>query len=61
MRCVIWRVLPLIILTQSTIAVALWTLDETSVSPTLELVIDKILDGGVGHISVNNPTWEPRS
>ena len=44
----------------STIAVAIWALDEEPVSPSLDLVIDEVVDGGVGHIAVNNPTWEPR-
>ena len=44
----------------STVAVSLWALNDTAVSPTLELVVDEVLDGGVGPISVNNPEWEPR-
>ncbi|PIL34790.1 hypothetical protein GSI_02577 [Ganoderma sinense ZZ0214-1] len=46
---------------KNTIAVALWALDNTAVSPSLELVIDSVLDGGVGPIATNNPVWEPRS
>ena len=45
----------------STVAVALWALNNTAVSPSLELVVDDVLDGGVGPIATNNPAWEPRS
>ncbi|KAM5541245.1 hypothetical protein V8D89_005174 [Ganoderma adspersum] len=46
---------------KNTVAVALWALDNTAVSPSLELVIDGVLDGGVGPVSTNNPVWEARS
>ena len=46
---------------RSTIAVALWSLNSTSVSPTLDLVVDGVLDGGVGPIALNNPAWSARS
>ncbi|KAM5541244.1 hypothetical protein V8D89_005173 [Ganoderma adspersum] len=45
---------------KNTVAVSLWALNNTAVSPTLELVVDEVLDGGVGPIGVNNPEWEPR-
>ncbi|OBZ71548.1 putative beta-galactosidase A [Grifola frondosa] len=45
---------------KNTVAVALWALEDTPVSPTLELVVDGVLDGGVGPIGVNNPEWSPR-
>ncbi|KAI1789917.1 glycoside hydrolase superfamily, partial [Ganoderma leucocontextum] len=45
---------------KNTVAVSLWALNNTAVSPTLELVIDEVLDGGVGPVAVNNPQWEPR-
>ncbi|KAI0352572.1 hypothetical protein OH77DRAFT_1428259 [Trametes cingulata] len=45
---------------KNTVAVALWALNGTAVSPTLDLVIDTVLDGGVGPISTNNPGWAPR-
>ncbi|PIL34795.1 hypothetical protein GSI_02582 [Ganoderma sinense ZZ0214-1] len=45
---------------KNTVAVSLWALNNTAVSPTLELVIDEVLDGGVGPITTNNPEWEPR-
>ncbi|KAM5536288.1 hypothetical protein V8D89_010065 [Ganoderma adspersum] len=45
---------------KNTVAVSLWALNNTAVSPTLELVVDEVLDGGVGPISTNNPKWEPR-
>ncbi|PIL34820.1 hypothetical protein GSI_02607 [Ganoderma sinense ZZ0214-1] len=46
---------------KNTVAVALWALDNTAVSPSLELAIDAVLDGGVGPIATNNPVWEARS
>ncbi|KAI8986121.1 glycoside hydrolase superfamily [Trametes punicea] len=45
---------------KNTIAVALWAMNNTAVSPSLELVVDGILDGGVGPIATNNPEWSPR-
>ncbi|KAM5541241.1 hypothetical protein V8D89_005170 [Ganoderma adspersum] len=45
---------------KNTVAVSLWALNNTVVSPTLELVVDEVLDGGVGPSSTNNPKWEPR-
>ena len=50
----------LLTLPPSTVAVALWVLEDTPVKPTLKLVLDSLLDGGVGPITVNNPKWEPR-
>ena len=44
----------------STVAVALWALNKTAVSPSLRLEIDGMLEGGVGPIAVNNPSWSPR-
>ena len=34
----------------STVAVALWALDNTPVSPSLQLSVDAVYDGGVGQI-----------
>ena len=45
----------------STVAIALWALENTAVAPALELVVDDVLDGGVGAIALNNPVWSPRS
>ncbi|KAH9919183.1 glycoside hydrolase superfamily [Epithele typhae] len=45
----------------NTIAVALWALNTTAVSPKLTLAVDGVLDGGVGPITVNNPVWSKRS
>lgn len=45
----------------STIAVALWVMEDTAVHPTLELVLEGALEGGVGPIAVNNPGWEART
>ncbi|KZT12288.1 glycoside hydrolase family 35 protein [Laetiporus sulphureus 93-53] len=44
----------------NTVAVALWALQDTAVSPTLELVVDTVIEGGVGEIGVNNPGWSAR-
>ncbi|KAH9849470.1 glycoside hydrolase superfamily [Lenzites betulinus] len=45
----------------NTIGVALWVTDNVSVHPTLELVLDGVVDGGVGSIATNNPDWQPRT
>ncbi|KAH6908431.1 glycoside hydrolase family 35 protein [Coprinopsis sp. MPI-PUGE-AT-0042] len=43
---------------ENTIAVALWSLTpNVTVSPTLKLKLDTVLDGGVGNVVVNNPKW----
>lgn len=44
----------------STVAIALWALENEPVSPTLELVVDEVIEGGVGPIAVNNTAWSPR-
>ncbi|RPD56740.1 hypothetical protein L226DRAFT_468186 [Lentinus tigrinus ALCF2SS1-7] len=46
---------------KNTVAVVLWALESTPVSPSLRLVVDEVLDGGVGFITLNNPTWKRRS
>ncbi|KAH9850132.1 glycoside hydrolase superfamily [Lenzites betulinus] len=46
---------------KNTVAVALWAMNSTAVTPSLELVFDSIIDGGVGHVATNNPAWAPRS
>ncbi|EIW59741.1 uncharacterized protein TRAVEDRAFT_37024 [Trametes versicolor FP-101664 SS1] len=46
---------------KNTVAVALWALNGTAVTPTLDLVADAIIDGGVGHVATNNPVWTSRS
>ncbi len=45
----------------STVAVVLWALENTPVSPSLKLVVDDVLDGGVGPVTSNNPRWEKRA
>ncbi|KIP02769.1 glycoside hydrolase family 35 protein [Phlebiopsis gigantea 11061_1 CR5-6] len=45
----------------NTVAVALWALQDAPVSPTLALVLDGAVEGGVGPIAINNPPWAPRS
>ncbi|GJF00021.1 glycoside hydrolase family 35 protein [Phanerochaete sordida] len=46
---------------KNTVAVALWALENAPVSPTLELVLDEALEGGVGPVAVNNPLWTRRT
>ncbi|KAJ7088852.1 galactose-binding domain-like protein [Mycena belliarum] len=41
----------------NTVAVALWSLTPTAVSPNLQLVLDGTLDGGVPGVATNNPSW----
>ncbi|KIJ64658.1 glycoside hydrolase family 35 protein [Hydnomerulius pinastri MD-312] len=41
----------------NTVAVALWAMEPTTVSPTLQLTVDSVYEGGVGGIEVNNPGW----
>ncbi|KAF8508821.1 glycoside hydrolase family 35 protein [Hysterangium stoloniferum] len=46
---------------KNTVAIALWSLDaNTIVSPKVTLVADGFIDGGVGHIALNNHKWSPR-
>ena len=44
----------------STVAVALWALQDLEVHPTLELALDSVVEGGVGLFLTNNPGWSPR-
>ncbi|EIW52309.1 uncharacterized protein TRAVEDRAFT_75316 [Trametes versicolor FP-101664 SS1] len=44
----------------NTIGVALWVMEDTPVSPTLDLVLEGALEGGVGPIAQNNPVWTAR-
>ncbi|KAH7915479.1 glycoside hydrolase family 35 protein, partial [Hygrophoropsis aurantiaca] len=41
----------------NTVAVALWAMEPTTISPTLKLSVDGVFEGGVGGIEVNNPGW----
>ncbi|KAF7345669.1 Glycoside hydrolase family 35 protein [Mycena venus] len=43
----------------NTVAVALWSMGSTAVSPNLQLVLDGVLDGGVPGVKTNNPQWSP--
>ncbi|CAL1698277.1 unnamed protein product [Somion occarium] len=45
---------------KNTVAIVLWALENTAVSPSLDLIFDNVLDGGVGSIAVNNPPWKSR-
>jgi len=42
---------------KNTVAVALWAMENTTVSPSLQLAIDKVVDGGVGNVRTDNPPW----
>ncbi|KAI5120764.1 hypothetical protein M0805_004727 [Coniferiporia weirii] len=47
---------------ENTVAVALWNmLPDASITPSLSLEIDGILEGGVGGVVTNNPTFSSRS
>ncbi|KAJ7810575.1 galactose-binding domain-like protein [Mycena leptocephala] len=43
----------------NTVAVALWSMGRTAVSPNLQLVLDGVLDGGVPGVKTDNPPWSP--
>jgi len=43
----------------NTVAVALWSMGRTAVSPNLQLVLDGVLDGGVPGVKTDNPAWSP--
>ncbi|KAL0060738.1 hypothetical protein AAF712_012470 [Marasmius tenuissimus] len=43
----------------NTVAVAVWSMTNDTIAPRLELIADGVLDGGVGAIRKNNPTWSP--
>ncbi|KAI0040947.1 glycoside hydrolase family 35 protein [Auriscalpium vulgare] len=42
---------------ENTVAVALWAMESVAISPTLDLTIDTVLQGGVGGVTTNNPVW----
>ncbi|KAJ6612291.1 beta-galactosidase, domain 2-domain-containing protein [Mycena sp. CBHHK59/15] len=41
----------------NTVAVALWAMKETTVTPNLQLVVDGVLNGGVPGVKTDNPNW----
>ncbi|EIW81147.1 glycoside hydrolase family 35 protein [Coniophora puteana RWD-64-598 SS2] len=41
----------------NTVAVALWAMESSAVTPTLNLTIQGVYEGGVGNIALNNPAW----
>ncbi|EGN93829.1 glycoside hydrolase family 35 protein [Serpula lacrymans var. lacrymans S7.3] len=43
----------------NTVAIALWAMEPTAISPTVALTVDGVFEGGVGGIEVNNPAWSP--
>ncbi|KAG1812912.1 glycoside hydrolase family 35 protein [Suillus subaureus] len=43
----------------NTVAVALWAMEPKAVTPTLQLTIERVYEGGVGNIDTNNPPWSP--
>ncbi|KAI0747487.1 glycoside hydrolase superfamily [Fomes fomentarius] len=46
---------------ENTVAVALWVTQDVAIHPSLDLVLDGAVDGGVGPIATNNPLWGPRN
>ncbi|KAL1751658.1 glycoside hydrolase family 35 protein [Schizophyllum commune] len=44
----------------NTVAVALWAMENESVGPKLNLVVDGHVEGGVGKVATNNPAWSPQ-
>jgi len=44
----------------NTVAVALWSLEDDAISPTLTLNVTDYIEGGVGPIALNNPAYSPR-
>ncbi|KAL1748893.1 glycoside hydrolase family 35 protein [Schizophyllum fasciatum] len=44
----------------NTVAVALWAMENVTVGPELNLVVDGHIEGGVGKVAVNNPAWAPQ-
>lgn len=44
----------------NTVAVALWSLLNTPVSPQLSLTLDSVIEGDLGRIEVNNPKWSSK-
>ncbi|TBU22169.1 glycoside hydrolase superfamily [Dichomitus squalens] len=45
---------------KNTVAIVLWALEDTSVFPTLDLIVDDVLHGGVGPIPLHSPAWKLR-
>lgn len=43
----------------NTVAIALWAMEPTVVTPTLQLTVEGVYEGGVGGIETNNPPWSP--
>ncbi|KDQ50498.1 glycoside hydrolase family 35 protein [Jaapia argillacea MUCL 33604] len=41
----------------NTVAVALWSMENVAISPSLELAVDAVFTGGVGGVVTDNPGW----
>ena len=41
-------------------AVALWAMENETVGPQLNLVVDGHVEGGVGKVATKNPVWSPQ-
>ena len=40
----------------------LWAMEPSvTVKPSLKVVVDGVIEGGVGGIVTDNPAWEPRA
>ncbi|KAF8958808.1 glycoside hydrolase superfamily [Flammula alnicola] len=44
---------------KNTVAVAIWSLMNTTISPGLELILDAAVEGGVGNVVTDNRVWSP--
>ncbi|KAG1721261.1 glycoside hydrolase family 35 protein [Suillus paluster] len=44
----------------NTVAVALWAMEPTVITPTLRLTVGNVYEGGVGGIETNNPPWSSK-
>ncbi|KAJ6779264.1 glycoside hydrolase family 35 protein [Mycena vulgaris] len=42
---------------ENTVAVALWSMEEEPISPSLRLVVDAVFDSALGEVRTDNPRW----
>ncbi|KAJ7445072.1 glycoside hydrolase family 35 protein [Mycena latifolia] len=42
---------------ENTVAVALWSMEEEPISPSLRLVVDGVFDSALGEVRTDNPRW----
>ena len=41
----------------NTVAVAFWAMEDVAITPSLSLALDEVVSGGIGPVSLNNPTF----